>query len=62
MNFFLFFSGGMGRGGKVKGNDNFFLWFFFENERYNLRILFFLEVNEIFNEIKIGYFKIKKIF
>lgn len=36
MNFFSFFSGGMGRGGKAKGNDNFPSWLLSDNERYNL--------------------------
>lgn len=36
MNFFSFFSGRMGAGGKAKGNDNFLSWFHSENKRYNL--------------------------
>jgi len=61
MNFFSFFSGGMGRGAKQKEMIIFPLGSFLGMKGITYELCFFPEANDIFNEIKIGHFKTKKI-
>lgn len=60
MNFFSFFSGGMGRGGKAKGNDNFPSWFLSENERCNLQTIFFRRLMKFSMKLKQALLKLTK--